>query len=54
MIASFEPGEDWYYDYQSNRMGEGPPLAAPQHHPRSQPTPGPEGKVPDDWERHLH
>jgi hypothetical protein len=54
MIASFEPGEAWYYDYQSNQTGEGPPLAAPQHHPLSQPTPGPAGKVPRDWEQHLH
>src|ERR1700733_10910416 len=53
IIASFEPGEDWYYDYQSNQMAEGPPLAPPQHHPLSQPTPGPAGKVPTDWERHL-
>jgi hypothetical protein len=54
IIRSFEPGEDWYYDYQSDQMAEGPPLAEPQHHPLSQPTPGPAGKVPHDWERHLH
>jgi Zn-finger in ubiquitin-hydrolases and other protein len=54
LIASFEPGESWYYDYQSDRMGEGRALAPPQHHPLTQPTPGPAGKVPDDWERHLH
>ena len=54
IIRSFEPGEDWYYDYRSDQMSEGPPLAPPQHHPLSQPTPGPAGKVPADWERHLH
>ena len=54
IIASFEPGEDWYYDYQSDQMAEGPPLAPPRHHPLSQPTPGPAGKVPGDWQRHLH
>ena len=54
IIASFEPGEDWYYDYESDKMAHGPPLAEPQHHPLSQPTPGPAGKVPGDWERHLH
>ena len=54
MIASFEPGEDWFYDYQSDQAGDGPPLAAPTHHPLSQPTPGPAGKVPPDWERRLH
>lgn len=54
IITSFEPGESWYYDYQSDEMGDGPPLAPPQHHPVDQPTPGPAGKVPSDWERHLH
>jgi hypothetical protein len=54
IITSFEPGEDWYYDYRSDQMTAGPPLAPPQHHPLSQPTPGPAGKVPYDWERHLH
>lgn len=54
IIASFEPGEDWFYDYRSETIGEGPPLAPPQHHPLSQPTPGPTGKVPADWQRHLH
>jgi hypothetical protein len=54
IIASFEPGEDWYYDYRSDQMTEGPPLAPPEHHPPSQPTPGPAGKVPHDWQRHLH
>jgi hypothetical protein len=54
IITSFEPGEDWYYDYRSDQMGAGPPLAPPEHHPLSQPTPGPAGKVPYDWERRLH
>ena len=31
-----------------------PELAPPEHHPASQPTPGPAGRVPADWERHLH
>ena len=31
-----------------------PPLAPPAHHPVDQPTPGPAGRVPADWERHLH
>jgi hypothetical protein len=54
IITSFEPGEDWYYDYQSDQTGAGPALAPPEQHPLSQPTPGPAGKVPPDWERHLH
>jgi hypothetical protein len=54
MIRSFEPGEAWYWDYPTNQFCDGPPLPAPDHHPVSQPTPGPAGKVPADWQRHLH
>lgn len=54
IITSFEPGESWYYDYRTNQMDDGPMLAPPQAHPLSQPTPGPAGKVPHDWERSLH
>lgn len=54
IIRSFEPAEHWYYDYRTERVLEGPPLAAPEHHPLDQPVPGPAGKVPSDWERHLH
>jgi Zn-finger in ubiquitin-hydrolases and other protein len=54
IAQSFEPGEDWFWDYSSNQYYDGPPLADPQHHPRQQPTPGPAGRVPPDWQRHLH
>jgi hypothetical protein len=54
LIRSFEPGEDWFWDYVSQKFYEGPELAAPQHHPASQPVPGPHGKVPADWQDHLH
>jgi Zn-finger in ubiquitin-hydrolases and other protein len=54
VIRSFEPGEDWYWDYTTQEMADGPPLAPPEHHPLSQPTPGPAGRVPRDWMRHLH
>ena len=54
MIGSFEPGEDWFYDYETDDGMEGPVLAPPEHHPLNQPTPGPAGKVPRDWQRHLH
>jgi Zn-finger in ubiquitin-hydrolases and other protein len=54
IICSFEPGEDWFYDYRTDEAGEGPPMSPPRHHPLSQPTPGPAGRVPDDWEQHLH
>ena len=54
LIQSFEPGEDWFYDFASDQVGEGPKLAAPHHHPLDQPVPGPEGRVPPDWENHLN
>jgi hypothetical protein len=54
LIRSFEPGEDWFWDYESQQFSDGPELAGPQHHPVSQPVPGPAGRVPADWQRHLH
>src|SRR5271165_4551396 len=54
VIRSFEPGEDWFYDFETGAFMEGPPLAAPEHHPLDQPVPGPAGAVPPDWQRHLH
>jgi hypothetical protein len=53
-IRSFEPGEAWFWDYRSEDYYEGPALADPQHHPLDQSTPGPAGRVPADWQRHLH
>ena len=46
VIRSFEPGEDWFWDYRSAQFTAGPPLAPPQHHPLDQPVPGPAGRVP--------
>ena len=53
-IQSFEPDEDWYWDFQTEDYYDGPQLASPQHHPLDQPTPGPAGAVPSDWPRLLH
>ena len=55
MIRSFEPGEDWFYDYRTDEMyRSGPALAKPEHHPLDQPVPGPRGRVPADWQMHLN
>lgn len=54
VIASFEPGEDWFYDYRSHEFFSGPHLAAPTHHPIEQPVPGPIDRVPADWQLRLH
>jgi hypothetical protein len=55
IIRSFEPGESWFWDFRTDEFIEdGPELAAPPSHPREQPAPGPLGRVPADWKRHLH
>ncbi len=55
VIRSFEPGEDWFWNYATEEFYEtGPALAGPQHHPMDQGVPGPAGRVPRDWQVHLH
>jgi hypothetical protein len=54
VLQSFEPGEDWFYDYRSGEFLEGPVLAQPDSHPADQPVPGPAGAVPPDWVSHLN
>lgn len=54
IIRSFEPGEDWFWDYATNQYAEGPELAPPQNHPEDQPVPGPAGSVPADWRMHVN
>jgi hypothetical protein len=54
VIASFEPGEDWFYDYEKEAVIDGPELAPPHSHPEDQPVPGPKGRVPRNWRSLLH
>ena len=54
IIQSFEPGEDWFFDYAADAAGTGPELAQPTSHPDTQPVPGPDGRVPKDWMERLH
>jgi hypothetical protein len=54
IIASFEPGEEWFYDYTRDEQVRGVELAAPRSHPKNQPVPGPAGQVPHNWQRLLH
>jgi hypothetical protein len=54
VIRTFEPGEDWFWDYRTDKGFVGPELAAPAHHPVEQPVPGPAGAVPADWQDHIH
>ena len=54
VVASFEPGEGWFWDYAANAYIDGPDLIPPHHHPLDQPVPGPAGRVPRDWVGQLH
>jgi len=54
VIASFEPEEDWFYDYERGAMVQGMELAPPRSHPEDQPVPGPAGHVPHNWQSLLH
>ncbi|WP_371029752.1 UBP-type zinc finger domain-containing protein [Pseudoclavibacter sp. JSM 162008] len=53
VICSYEPDEVWFWDYATETMFDGPTLHAPHSHPRSQTVPGPEERVPSDWQRLL-
>ncbi len=54
VMRSYEPGEDWFWDVSLGEEVAGPELAPPLHHPIDQPTPGPAGRVPPDWQAKLH
>ena len=54
IVQSFEPGEEWFWNYQTEEAFTGPRLAPPTQHPAGQPVPGPAGRVPRDWRLHIH
>jgi hypothetical protein len=54
VIRTFEPGEDWFWNYEDKGYVDGPALAPPESHPMDQPAPGPAGRVPPDWRDHIH
>jgi hypothetical protein len=54
IVQSFEPGEEWFWNFRTKDLEDGPALAPPTSHPLSQPVPGPAGGVPSDWVSHLH
>jgi Zn-finger in ubiquitin-hydrolases and other protein len=53
IIASFEPGETWFYNYVTEDFIAGPHVAPPRWHPEDQPVPGPGGRVPRNWQSKL-
>ena len=54
VMTSFEPGEDWFWDFERETGVVGQPLAPPLSRPEGQPVPGPAGRVPADWNEHVH
>ncbi|GLY04302.1 UBP-type zinc finger domain-containing protein [Actinoplanes sp. NBRC 101535] len=54
VVQSFEPGEDWFWDFSSEQAFAGPELAPPTSRPEDQPVPGPAGAVPVEWRSRLH
>jgi hypothetical protein len=54
LIQSYEPEEDWFWDFRTGEALNGPELAPPRHHPVDQPVPGPAGVVPADWRSKLN
>ena len=54
VMRSFEPGEAWFWNFETDEEVDGPELAPPQAHPADQPVPGPHGRVPADWRSRLH
>ena len=54
VARSFEPGEDWLWNYETDDPVAGLPLMPPLSRPESQPSPGPRGRVPPNWRSLLH
>lgn len=54
VIQSFEPGEDWFWNYLTDKGFLGPALADPTARPESQSSPGPAERVPADWQDQLN
>jgi hypothetical protein len=54
IVRSFEPGEDWFWNYRTEQYTDGPDLAGPAHHPLDQPTPAPADRIPSNWQQLLH
>lgn len=53
IIQSYEPGEDWFFDFRTGALVAGPTLAPPSSHPVEQGAPGPVDRVPTNWQEIL-
>ncbi|WP_394553482.1 UBP-type zinc finger domain-containing protein [Agromyces sp. MMS24-JH15] len=54
IAQSFEPGEDWMWDYELSVAVPTVDLAPPTSRPESQRPPAPRDRIPDDWRERLH
>lgn len=54
IVQSFEPGEDWFWDYAAGQQVDGPALVPPGSRPVAQSSPAPRDRVPPDWRSKLH
>jgi dihydrofolate reductase len=54
IARSFEPGDEWAWDYEREDYAEIPALAPPVSRPADQARPGPADRLPPDWESRLH
>lgn len=54
IVHSFEPGEEWFYDYETGKAFTGPDLAPPASRPLDQPVPAPADRLPDNWMDLVH
>ena len=53
-MQSYEPGEEWFFDYVTEEVAQGPQLAEPTSHPEDQTVPGPRDRVPANWADLIH
>lgn len=55
IARSFEPDEDWFWDYVHHEpLADSPELAPPVSRPLEQGSPWPPDRVPANWEELLH
>ena len=54
VIRSFEPGEDWFWDYRVEQAMDGPELAPPECRPEHQEPPSPADRIPRNWQSFLN
>lgn len=54
VVASFEPLQNWFFDYEKRRVFRSSRLSPPVSHPEEQAAPGPLDRLPVNWESLLH